>query len=111
MYIIPWPLCLRWNQSIHLPSILETTRLITSRERRPVHRTPADLCSTFPRSISEPSSSHRHRHRPHPHLTSLPPPLCLRLPLGTTSLITRTNPTASHIRKDEKSRGVTCPDS
>ncbi len=81
MYIIPRPLCLRSihpNQSNHLPSILETTRLITSRERRPVHRTRADLYSTFLRSISEPSSSHRHHHRPCPHLTSLPPPLCLR---------------------------------
>ncbi len=64
-----------WNP-IHpiiclLFSILETTCLITSRERRPVHRTRADLCSTFPRSISEPSSSHHHC--PRPHLTSLQP--------------------------------------
>ncbi len=76
-------------------AVLETTRLIASRERRLVHRTRADLRSTFPHSISEPSSSHRYRHRPCPHLTSLPPPLCLGLPLGTTSLITRTNPTAT----------------
>jgi len=59
------------NPSNHLPSILETTCLITLRECRPVHRTRADLCSTFPRSISEPSSSHHHC--PRPHLTSLQP--------------------------------------